>query len=642
MSDPDLLVGVISPNEKFNNLAKSLAHELNHHLKIKIAKAEYAQALVIGEQMEKDGIEVIIARHGTALLLSQNLNIPVLSVPYGSLQILKCMPKAAALGSRILIPLYDEHIEGIPELQKIFNVEIISLNRYDFDSAKGLLTKGKELGCNVLLGGHSTSTQAREMGYQALEVPLNRGTIISTIKNAISVAESRLKEREHNLLNQKIIESSDDGIITVDRNGNINSFNSVAESILDAKGKNVSGKNISQLLPETKIGLAWLQGEKISNRIETINNNAYLLNYVPVYEKSNLVAGIINIQKPSNVQTAEQEIRRSLTKRFVAKYTIDNFINQGRKSRELVERTKRYSVYDSTVLIIGPTGTGKEIIAQSIHNLSRRKNGPFVSINCASLPKNLLESELFGYDEGAFTGSRRGGKAGLFELAHGGTIFLDEIDSSPVTLQPLLLRVIQEKEVMRIGGNRLIPVDVRIIAASGKSLDQRVIEGEFREDLYFRINILSLNIAPLRERLEDLPLLVEYLIKEKSRKNFLPLIDMSEKCLDRLSRLPWTGNVRELSNFIEKLVILSEGEFSSDVFEELYDELVNYNLKTKAYDFETENKFQVIVEDEIQQKESVKIKKALIDCNFNKKSAARQLGISRTTLWRKIKELSIL
>ncbi len=642
MSNKNIIIGVITPNKEFNKLAETIVHRLDSSLQIKTANAVSYQALAIAKQMELDGIEVIIGRHGTGLLMSKNLNIPVLCVPYGSLQLLKCMSKAAEWGDRVLLPLYDENIEGIPELQKIFNIEILCLNRFDFKSSKDLLIKGKELNCHVLLGGKSTTIEARELGYKAIEIPISKSALVNTIKNALSVAESRQRERERNQLNQKIIDSSLAGIITVDKNGYITSINSAAQSILNTKQDLISGQKITQVLPGTEIESLLQQGEEIRNKIETIDNDRFLLNCLPVIVKSNVVGGIINIQNISNVQTAEYEIRRTLTRRFVAKYTINDFIHHSRKSKNIIERVKRFAVYDSTVLIIGQTGTGKEVIAQSIHNCSRRSKGPFVSINCASIPKDLLESELFGYEEGAFTGSRRGGKPGLFELAHGGTIFLDEIDSSPLEFQPLLLRVLQEREVMRVGGNRLIPIDLRVIAASSKRLDQQVIEGLFREDLYFRLNILTLHISPLRDRIEDLPFLAKFLILKKSRKNSLSPIKIPKECLDRLAKLPWLGNVRELSNFIEKLVILSEGKFELYIFDELYSELINYSLKNKSDSFKIKDNHQNELENKTEQKDIIIIKDALIKCNFNRDATARKLGISRTTLWRKIKDLNIM
>ena len=307
----------------------------------------------------------------------------------------------------------------------------------------------------------------------------------------------------------------------------------------------------------------------------------------------------------------------------------------------MIKKVKTFSKTDATVLISGETGTGKEIIAHSIHQLSNRKKGSFISINCAAIPDNLLESELFGYEQGAFTGSKKGGKIGLFELAHHGTIFLDEIGSMPVGLQSSLLRVLQEREVMRIGGERLIPIDVRVIAAANQNLPKAVKEGVFREDLYFRLSVLTVFIPPLRERLADLDLIVDFLIEKCSRQFKTSSFKVPELFIERLKRMRWPGNIRQLQNFIEKMVILSEGNFSSDVFDDIYQELEYYSVCEGQEDDKLVSVTPDIVANKIMDDEARTILNALEKSNLNKKKAADYLGISRTTLWRKMQTLKI-
>jgi transcriptional regulator with PAS, ATPase and Fis domain len=296
---------------------------------------------------------------------------------------------------------------------------------------------------------------------------------------------------------------------------------------------------------------------------------------------------------------------------------------------------------DSTVLITGETGTGKEILAHSIHTLGPRRKGPFISINCAAIPDQLLESELFGYEEGAFTGSRRGGKPGLFELAHNGAIFLDEIGATPMSLQSRLLRVLQEHEVMRIGGDRLIPVNVRVIAATNQNLCLEVQKGRFREDLYFRLDVLTIHVPPLRERMDDLPVLVQALIHRCARNSRMQSLALPKCYLDKLMELRWPGNVRQLQNFVEKLVILCEDGFKADVFEQLYTDLLGYSL---VRDREA-NLERTSVNDFLRHKarddEARSIRKALEESGFCKTTAAKKLGVSRTTLWRKMREMGL-
>jgi len=289
---------------------------------------------------------------------------------------------------------------------------------------------------------------------------------------------------------------------------------------------------------------------------------------------------------------------------------------------------------------------GKELFAQSIHNYSNRRKGPFVAINCAALPPNLIESELFGYAEGAFTGALKGGKLGIFELAHGGTIFLDEIEEIPIEIQGRLLRVLQEREVMRIGDNKVIPVDVRIISATNKDLNAMVEEGKFREDLYFRINILTLNIPPLNKRKEDIEQLGSFFIKKYCLKYNKHLQGISKEALNYLLNYNYKGNVRELQGMIQRGVILSEGDKLGIEDVILDDENginnVAYNVAYNELNEDALGKeeitFKVQGEKSLKEVEKQYIMYVLKKCNGSIVNASNILNVNRTTVWRKLKE----
>jgi transcriptional regulator with PAS, ATPase and Fis domain len=370
-----------------------------------------------------------------------------------------------------------------------------------------------------------------------------------------------------------------------------------------------------------------------------IGNRQYLVDYIPAELEKQTIGGVITLQDAESVIKAESEIRRSMARGLVAKYAIDDFIYIDPQTEKLIDDVKKYAVRDSTILITGPTGTGKEIIAHGIHRLSNRKLGPFVSINCASIPEQLLESELFGHEEGSFTGARRGGKQGLFELAHKGTIFLDEIGSMPLNLQGRFLRVLQEREVMRVGGDRLIPIDVRVLAVTNEDLRQKVMDGNFREDLYFRINVLSLKIPPLSKRVQDIPCLVRKIVEKLSRQHHVPILKIPEPCLEELICLSWPGNVRQLHNFLERLIILCEGHFSDDIFRRQYGELLSYSQVKPPEDSTpgVDGISRQTVRQNNMASEKEYITRILQECKCNKNIAAQRLGISRVTLWRKLK-----
>ena len=357
----------------------------------------------------------------------------------------------------------------------------------------------------------------------------------------------------------------------------------------------------------------------------------------------------------------EQQVRRKLARRgLMAKWTFYDIIGESPAMKKTIKRAHKFAAVDNTILLVAETGSGKEMFAQSIHQRSNRRNGPFVAINCAALPETLLEGELFGYAEGAFTGAVKGGKAGLFELAHGGTIFLDEIGEISKHLQTLFLRVLQEKEVRRVGDDRVIPIEVRVIAASNHDLETMEQEGRFRSDLYYRINVLNLKIPPLRERIDDIPLLAYSILKRYNRQSMINLT-FDPAALEILKTYTWPGNVRQLENVLERLFVIAENNMitGSDVENALASEprctmttisgrhtadeapadqlpIINEKRINELYHQNKHSEAGLLpeIEKEI-------IIKVLNQVNGKKQEAARILGISSTTLWRRLKKLGI-
>lgn len=331
-------------------------------------------------------------------------------------------------------------------------------------------------------------------------------------------------------------------------------------------------------------------------------------------------------------------MRKRLRNRgHLAKYDFHDILGESEKIRASIEKARRFGRVDATVLIYGETGTGKEFFAHAIHNASSRRNGPFIAVNCAAVPENLLESELFGYAEGAFTGAKRGGKKGLFETADGGTIFLDEISEMSDKLQTRLLRVLQEYEIMRLGDDRVITVDVRVIAATNRDLRKMVAEKLFRADLYYRINVLTLVIPSLRERREDIPVLVGHFLQVFNKKFQKNIKGVERQGIDLFYTHDWPGNIRELQNIMERLVILTDGDYipAELVAESLYTSLEGYPVETARQ----EKPGTSPEPQSLSRLEEKAIRDTLAAVKGNKKQAAAILGVSRTTLWRRLKKL---
>ena len=325
----------------------------------------------------------------------------------------------------------------------------------------------------------------------------------------------------------------------------------------------------------------------------------------------------------------------------------DEIVGTSRKMQEVFKLIGRVAKSDVTVLITGESGTGKELIAKAIHKYSHRRNKPFLAINCAALPPNLLEAELFGYEKGAFTGAVSS-KKGIFEQANGGTIFLDEIGELELSLQSKLLRVLQEKEIRRIGGNKTIKVDVRIVAATNRNLEQEVKKGNFREDLFFRLNVVNVEIPPLRERREDIIPLAVYFIKKFSKEFKLPVKELSESAVEWLLGYDFPGNVRELENMILRAMLLSPVDVidvkdlkptAVTTKEPSFEEAIrNFVVEVFTVEQKEKNNLYDLV---VKSAERILISEVLRYCNYNQVKAAKVLGIHRNTLRRKMRELNI-
>ena len=325
-----------------------------------------------------------------------------------------------------------------------------------------------------------------------------------------------------------------------------------------------------------------------------------------------------------------KEENRLLRELVGDRFDTGSIIGRSPAMIRLLETTARAASSDATVLITGESGTGKEMIAGAIHFNSPRKDHPFIKMNCAAISEGLLESELFGHEKGSFTGALRR-REGRFKQAHGGSLFLDEVSEMPLAMQVKLLRVLQEREITRVGGEEVIPVDVRIIAATNKDLPTLIKIARFREDLYYRLNVINLSVPPLRERAEDIPVLAEHFLKMFAIKNNKPLKGFTPQAMDRLIKHPWPGNVREMMNTVESAVVLSSSNFLTDGDIPIFrDESYNAPQEIGAAN--------AISLDEM---ERLTILKTLESVQGNKSEAARKLGITRATLHKKLKKYSV-
>lgn len=381
---------------------------------------------------------------------------------------------------------------------------------------------------------------------------------IPGITRVVPVELMPYEERERRLL--ALLDSVSEGIIAIDKNAIITIFNPAAQKILGYTREEAVGRPVAEILSPHIPMLSSLEtGLPYDNQEIILNTPKGRVHYIttgrPIKDRQGRTIGVVAALKDmSDVRQLAYSITRP------SMITFDDIIGLSSSLRRVIDIAKTVARSDSTILIRGESGTGKELFARAIHMESPRRNKPFVPLNCAAVPDTLLESELFGYEEGSFTGAKKGGRQGLFEYASDGTLFLDEIGEMSPHLQAKLLRVLEEGKVRRVGGREENPVNVRVIAATSRPLEEMIRKGDFREDLYYRLNVVPLYLPPLRERMEDIPLLVEHLLTKFNNKLGRNIKRIDPEALAKLLAYPWPGNVRELENVLERAVNLANGE----------------------------------------------------------------------------------
>jgi PAS domain S-box-containing protein len=445
-------------------------------------------------------------------------------------------------------------------------------------------------------------------------------------------------------LYELIFDSIHNGAIVTDAEGYVTHFNVPYGRFLGLDPKEQIGRHCTDVLDNTRMHIVAKTGRSEINRSHRVMGQNMVVQRIPIFKDGKVVAvfGQVMFKDIRDVHKLAREFslleskvrlyEEELSNLRATRYTFDSIIGKSDAIAALKKEARRAAGNRSPVLITGESGTGKELFAQAIHQAGDRKLHPFVRVNCAAIPRDLLESELFGYEKGAFTGARPGGKAGKFELAHQGTMFLDEIGDLPLEMQPKLLRVLEDKEFEHVGGNKIIRSDFRLITASNQRLEEMLTEGRFRKDLYYRLNVVRLHIPPLRERREDIIELSRHLLKQLAQEANLPLPSMDAETRRTLLTYDWPGNVRELSNVLERSLAAMEGDMIR-----MRDLPFHICRRSKGQPGE----HAASIRDVQYKAEKEAIVYALKSCSNNKAQAARTLGIHRTLLYKKMKKFQI-
>ena len=628
---------VMAPTLQLAEKAEMLIKQENYqNIDVVVAASGRQETVKCAQTLAAAGAEIIITRKGTRRIVEEVTNLKVVSLN-NSLSDYLWMLKERGLHTPGLIAFfsYDPMSSDILQMCEMLEVQTKNYIFKSFADCRGCVERALKDGAVFSVGGAWTDPWAKRLGLPHVIVENSVETILNALESATQLRRVQVEEAEKQCLfktqsemYQAVLDFTHDAILAIDENGRIQVLNPPAERIMGCRAADSVGQPVEAVLPNTLLPDVLESGEKQLDQIMQIHQTLCNTNRIPILVDGQRRGVVATFQDVKQLQNSEQKIRLKLhEKGLVAKYAFNDILGDSPAIRSTIQIARSYAASRASVLILGETGTGKELFAQSIHNASDRRDGPFVAINCAAVSNSLLESELFGYEAGSFTGASRGGREGVFELAHGGTLFLDEIGEIPRETQVELLRVLQEKEIRRVGGSRVIPVDVRIIAATNKDLLQETVEGRFREDLYYRLDVLDLKLPPLRERGDDVKILGLHLFCQLPGGKDPIMQSQFLYLLEQAGPYQWYGNIRELQNFVERANILMRNAGASSV-------TVSDILRRRA-----EPAPEPCQETESRDRRAIEA--ALHNHPGSMADAARSLGCSRQTLWRKMKKYGI-
>ena len=622
-----------SPTEDLARRAKKRVARRGMDVRVEVAELEAAVSLARRLLAEDDYL--FISRRGTRDLLRKSLKIQVVNIPGEASDYIPAIQQLRGEQGLIAFFSFEEDISN--ELRTICYLLHLKMKHYCFSdslSCQAAVQQAVADGAAWGLGGVVSERFAKHCDLAYLRVESSDASILHALDTAQQLyitQQENARQQEQLQIQleryQNILDYTHDALLAIDEKGRISTTNQIAEQMLQPAQPPFVGRPVEEVLPNTHMTNVLHTGEAEIGQMMNIHGTLVSTNRVPIRVGGQVKGVVATFQDIKTLQTAERNIRIKLhEKGLVAKYRFSDILGRSPAIRDAKRLSENFADAQFTVMLYGETGTGKEMFAQSIHNASPRRDGPFVAINCTALNRNLLESELFGYADSSFTGARRGGKAGLFETAHGGTVFLDEIGELPLEFQAPLLRVLQEKEVRRVGDDTVIPVDIRIIGATNRNLLQLVEEGKFRRDLYYRLNVLSVLVPPLRERGDDYLEIARCIYERVLPQHTEEEETVFLRVLDRCRSYAWPGNVRELTNLVERVsLLLHRGSREEEVVQ-----LLNVQWQ------ETPPAAPLVPGSAPALLDREAVQEALRRNGGNLSRTAKTLGVSRSTLYRRL------
>ncbi len=606
--------------------------------------------------------DVVIAGGSNGAYLKTRVAVPVVRINPSGYDMMHALARARREGARVALVTHGDTPDEVRRFTAAYALDITFASYQSVQDAESVVLDLSDRGIDVVVGPGLVTDLAANAGMGAVFL-YSRASVRTGFDTALEVAQATRRETVRRQRLDTLLQHLRDGVVALDAQGRVEVMNQRLASVLAIDPAKAVGRALLDLAPDLAGSLPDTDGDSFC----TVRGASYVVHRGPLASSGATAGTVLTFQESRAVERLDRTLRsRQRVQQFTARYRLDDIVGASESIERVRALLRRYARSDATVLILGESGTGKEMVAQSMHRLSARRDFAFVAINCGAFPEALLESELFGYEEGAFTGARKGGKAGLIEVAHRGTLFLDEIGEMPLSLQSRLLRVLQEREVVRLGSTEPMRVDIRVVAATHRALTDSVAAGGFRADLYYRLNILSIALPPLRERLNDLlPLAAELLRQAAAREPRLaarvPDAATAARMLAGLStslrRYTWPGNVRELQNVIERIAVeladtdadgnatafASPAHTPADTRENTSDntaivtrdmlravapEIVEPAARAKPAALTLRERSRHVEADQI--------RAALAAHDGDRDAVCAALGISKTTLWRKL------
>lgn len=553
------------------------------------------------------------------------------------MDIINALLAARKISDYVAITVHNTENVNITLLEDLCSVKLKEIKYASVEELQNNLRRELKSGCRVVVGGGFSSSLVGQHFESAacFAVEPTRYSFSIALNRAKTVAQMKRQERLRYEQLLSVLKVSREGVLFIDAQKCCIYSNLMAAKLLSPTRTPLAPEEFPAYFAPLHLTEALESGVPVTEELVALHGRQLIVSVIPLSVDHGKQGAVAFFRDMASLYDFAGRIRAAQKQHgFVAHTEVSGILGQDPVMLRLKELITTYAPHDASVLIHGETGTGKDLVAQAMHNASPRKNAPFLAINCAAVPESLLESELFGYEGGAFTGAKRGGKAGFFEMAHGGSLFLDEVGDLGYGAQLRLLRVLESREVIRVGGNRVIPVDIRIISASHKSLPEMVQKGLFRADLFYRLACLRLQIPPLRKRLGDVPSLLAPLLRQYGK----PAGILSQPILDTIGTHAWPGNVRELRSVVESyIILLGRGDqpdpaLFADILEEWTDGRPPDGVAPRPQPVAG------TLKDRVEELRRRIVQDTIIKCSWNKQQAAKELGISYNTLWRIVSE----